>query len=136
MTATFHRHPGVTEKLPRFVPDACQHFTLQRVDVAQAHTVQFVTGRCQLGAAEGNDLRVDDATVSRFHCEVGVERGIASVKDLGSSNGTFVDGLQIKEAYLREGSRLRLGPKVTLEFRLLETRAPLRLSERTAFGEL
>lgn len=136
MADSFHRKPDATEKVPRFVPDAPRHFSLQRID-RPAPPIVISSGRCQLGTLESNELRVtDDAKVSRFHCEVAVEKGVPFIKDLGSSNGTFVDGLQVRDAYLKDGSMIRLGPEATVRFRLLEERSELQLSEAASFGPL
>ena len=58
---------------------------------------EFVfTGRthCVLGRADGCSLRVpgDDLTVSRYHCLLEIDAPVAWVEDLGSRNGTFVNG--------------------------------------------
>ncbi len=91
--------------------------------------------RCSLGSHPRNDLIVDDPTVSRFHCEIVIDGGGARVRDLESRNGTVLDGVRVREAFLRAGSLLRLG-KTVLQFELgLETnRVPL--SEDTHFGSL
>jgi DNA-binding NtrC family response regulator len=94
---------------------------------------------CAIGSAEGNDLRLAVPTVSRFHCEIRSEirGGGAGVRivDLGSLNGTFVDGVSIKDAFLRSGSLIRLGG-ATLRFELVEGGNRLLVSERTSFGKL
>src|SRR5258706_12002341 len=66
--------------------------------------------RVSIGHHALNDLVLKDATVSRFHCEVWIDGGRARIRDLGSRNGTMVDGVGITEAFLRDGSKLRLGP--------------------------
>ena len=65
--------------------------------------------RCTVGSCEPCELRVDDPTVSRYHCEIAVLPDGARVKDLDSRNGTHVDGVQVRDAYLRSGSLMRLG---------------------------
>jgi len=124
-----------TEKVQSYVPETPRNFSVQRVDKPEPPVV-VNDGRCQIGSVEGNELRVADPKVSRFHCEILFEKGRALVKDLDSSNGTFVDGLQVKEAYLKDGSMLRLGPEATVRFRLLEERSELQLSRTPAFGTL
>jgi pSer/pThr/pTyr-binding forkhead associated (FHA) protein len=58
--------------------------------------------------AEG--LVVDDPTVSRRHLVVEPGRDVLVCRDLGSANGTFVDGERISGAvHLRAGARIRLG---------------------------
>ncbi|MCA9670291.1 MAG: sigma 54-interacting transcriptional regulator [Myxococcales bacterium] len=66
--------------------------------------------RFRIGSEQGNDLVLDARGVSRYHAEiVADERGFV-VRDLGSTNGTFVGGLRVEGAYLPSGStRLRLG---------------------------
>ena len=62
-----------------------------------------------VGTHEGCELRLDDRTVSRFHCEIAVRDGRARVRDLGSKNGTLVDGVSVLEAELHDGARLTVG---------------------------
>ncbi len=65
-----------------------------------------------LGRATDNDVVVDDNTVSRHHArlERSVTPGEWTVTDLGSSNGTFVNGLRINSrTKVRAGDRIQLG---------------------------
>jgi two-component system response regulator GlrR len=91
--------------------------------------------RCSIGHQALNDLVVEDATVSRFHCEVVIDAGRARVRDLGSRNGTIVDGVPVVEAFLRDGSKLRLG-QVLVSFDLGEKTSQIRLADRTELGGL
>ena len=69
----------------------------------------------RLGTAPQADIVLNEDTVSRLHCEI-LRGGTGyRVRDLGSTNGTFVDGAEVREAYLRPGSLLTLGA-VELEF--------------------
>jgi DNA-binding NtrC family response regulator len=132
---TKFRRPSMTEKVARHVPATARHFSLQRVDVTSPPVV-VTSGRCTIGALAMNELCVDLGTVSRFHCEVTAEGGAPVVKDLGSTNGTHVDGLQVREAFLKDGSLIKLGPVATLRFRLLDEKEELQLSEKRELGEL
>ncbi|AEI63297.1 sigma-54 dependent transcription regulator [Corallococcus macrosporus] len=69
--------------------------------------------RLRCGAHPGNDLvLVEDRTASRHHFEIQfTERGYLLV-DLGSTNGTFLDGRRIERAYLSPGSQIRAGSSV------------------------
>jgi two-component system, NtrC family, response regulator GlrR len=90
--------------------------------------------RCSIGSHELNDLVIEDPTVSRFHCEIRIEGPNAVINDLKSRNGTFVDGVQVREAVLRSGSALRLGG-ATVRFETAgEERAPS--PKATRFGAL
>jgi transcriptional regulator with GAF, ATPase, and Fis domain len=62
-----------------------------------------------IGSADGNDLVLTDPAVSRHHCALrSDERGL-SITDLGSRNGTFVDGVEVVTGFLHDGSRVRIG---------------------------
>jgi two-component system response regulator GlrR len=90
---------------------------------------------CSIGSEAGNDLRLDVPTVSRFHCEIRLDATGARLVDLGSLNGTFVDGVQVKDAFLRNGSLMRLGA-ATLRFELVDGGHRLLVSRETSFGGL
>jgi hypothetical protein len=62
-----------------------------------------------VGRGHDVDVVVDDPGVSRRHCEVRLEGGAARVTDLGSTNGTLVDGQKVGTAVLREGSVITVG---------------------------
>lgn len=66
-----------------------------------------------LGRGSEADLRINDPGVSRQHVEVRVaiagDRVSVSAVDLGSTNGTTVDGRQVPQALLRDGSRIVIG---------------------------
>ncbi len=62
-----------------------------------------------IGANPGNDLVLEDRFVSSFHCRVQARNGRLIVRDLGSTNGTRVDGMRVSEAELSVGSVLRIG---------------------------
>ncbi len=68
------------------------------------------------GRAPGNDHQLaGDAQISRHHCRIRVEVGMFVIEDLGSNNGTFVNGNRVTEAQLREGDIIRLG-ETEMEF--------------------
>src|SRR5262245_22729976 len=91
--------------------------------------------RAAIGSHASNDLVLDDRTVSRFHCEIRIDAEGTHVLDLDSRNGTCVDGLRIKEAWLREGSLLRVG-KSSVRFQVANEVNRLPVSARTDFGVL
>ena len=62
-----------------------------------------------IGRSTDADIVLDDAGVSRRHAEVHLIDGRARVIDLGSTNGTFVDGEKVPVATLREGSVITIG---------------------------
>jgi hypothetical protein len=58
---------------------------------------------------DGNDFVLDHPSVSSHHCEIRVQAATISVKDLGSSNGTFIGEQPVTESRLLPGQMLRLG---------------------------
>ncbi len=111
-----------------------QRFTLQAEADPEAR-FESTTDRCSIGSHPSNDLVIDDATVSRFHCEVLIDDRGARVKDMGSRNGTRVDGVRVEEGYLKDGSRVRVG-RSTLRFHVAGQRNRLPLSERRELGTM
>jgi DNA-binding NtrC family response regulator len=65
--------------------------------------------RISIGTSSKNDLQLTDTTVSRRHCEIVVRNDRYAVRDLDSTNGTFVNGTPVVEVFLAPGARLRLG---------------------------
>lgn len=66
--------------------------------------------RCVIGRDTAADLRIPVGTVSRQHCEVRVDGDDPIVRDLGSSNGTFLNGKRVTESEIDAGDLLRVGP--------------------------
>lgn len=65
--------------------------------------------RTTIGRAEDNTFQVPDPSVSSHHCEVLLSAGELRVKDLNSTNGTYINEEQVAEAVLKPGQTLRLG---------------------------
>ncbi len=91
--------------------------------------------RTVLGTHASTDFRFSDPTMSRFHCEIGVSEGAASIRDLGSSNGTSVDGVRVFAAPLSDGAVLSLG-RTKIRFALTSDHNEVRLSDSDRFGLL
>jgi pSer/pThr/pTyr-binding forkhead associated (FHA) protein len=66
------------------------------------------------GRHPGNNIVADDTTVSHRHAEVHCERGEFRIVDVGSLNGTYVNGEPIHSAVLTNGDEIRMG-----KFRLM-----------------
>ncbi len=86
-----------------------------------------------VGAAPGNDLVVEDARVSREHCRIVHEPSGYLVEDMSSTNGTSVNRVRIREAFIRSGAVLGLGG-VEIRFQTFDERVELTPSSRDAFG--
>ncbi|MFI4861834.1 MAG: FHA domain-containing protein [Phycisphaerales bacterium JB063] len=68
--------------------------------------------RIIVGRKANCDLRIPLTSVSRQHCQISVEGEKISVKDLGSSNGTYHNSVRVQEASLSAGDELVVGPVV------------------------
>jgi transcriptional regulator with PAS, ATPase and Fis domain len=89
-----------------------------------------------IGTHKSADLNLGaDRTLSRFHCEIVIEEGRALIRDLGSTNGTVVDGLSVLAAYLGERAIITLGESQLL-FELDDKVVEIELFERERFGLL
>ena len=63
-----------------------------------------------LGRADTSDIVVANTDVSSRHCILDIQTRGAFILDLDSTNGTFVNGNLIRDAYLNPGDRIELGP--------------------------
>ena len=71
--------------------------------------VALSEGSTSLGRAPGNGIVIAHGSVSGRHAELRVERGEARIVDLGSTNGTRINGVKVGDAILEEGCRVRFG---------------------------
>lgn len=62
-----------------------------------------------VGRTLNNNFVIEHPSVSRRHARIAVTNGSHTVYDLGSSNGTFVNGRRVTEAVLQDGSEVRFG---------------------------
>src|SRR5882762_10073615 len=63
----------------------------------------------RVGRGPDNDVVVDETTTSAHHLEIRRENGSYQIRDLNSTNGTFVNGERIGEAILEPSSSIQLG---------------------------
>ena len=63
-----------------------------------------------IGRIQGCGLKIPSGSVSRQHCRLSVADGIVHVEDLGSANGTLVNGDPVQWSVLRPGDLLTVGP--------------------------
>jgi hypothetical protein len=79
-------------------------------------TYDLTTPVTLLGRGTDCDLRLVDTGVSRHHAELRVEDSQVVLVDLGSTNGTFVNGQPVRRVALTDGTNVTLG-RTTLVFR-------------------
>jgi len=83
-------------------------------------THELKADKTTVGRVEDNVFQIAEPSVSSHHCEVLVQGKDVIVRDLNSTNGTYVNGEKVNEGPLKPGQILRLGQ---VEMRL-ETDAP------------
>ncbi|MBP48373.1 MAG: Fis family transcriptional regulator [Myxococcales bacterium] len=88
-----------------------------------------------LGASDDNDLVIDDDKVSRDHARIFQEGDEFLIEDLQSTNGTFVNHVRVRVAWLKSGCEIRLG-STQLRFSLLNQRVEISPSQRQALGSI
>jgi pSer/pThr/pTyr-binding forkhead associated (FHA) protein len=68
------------------------------------------TGAVTIGRGEDADVQIDEPAASRRHAVIEARRGVFVLRDLGSTNGTYLRGLlHGSEAALRDGDHFRIG---------------------------
>jgi hypothetical protein len=89
--------------------DRTRRFALRVVKGVSDFAVYPVDGTARIGRGLECDVTLNDPSVSRTHAVVDTEGAEPTVRDLGSTNGTFVNGARVEAARLRDGDELRFG---------------------------
>jgi hypothetical protein len=95
----------------------------------------FWDERVLVGRSPDADVVVDDDTASRIHCEITWEDDAFVLRDLGSRNGTWLNGMRVREIYLSRETQIGVGA-TTLSFSLVSAIGETRLHPHTRFGRL
>src|SRR6478672_6310260 len=72
-------------------------------------THDLTVDKTTIGRVDDNTFQIAEPSVSSHHCEVLLQGGNVVIKDLNSTNGTFINGEKIAESPLKPGQTLRLG---------------------------
>ena len=101
----------VTPQVPltSFTPEATPYLT--SITGEEFKITKSVTN---IGRGVEADIQIDDTSVSRLHCAIVLGSEVL-VRDLGSTNGTVVDGARATESILRDGSIIKVG-NITLTY--------------------
>jgi DNA-binding NtrC family response regulator len=132
-------------KFPDFVPPtkidynfAAPKLHLRRcilTPVDGAPELSFEKDEITIGAMEDNDVVLRDDTVSRYHCKIVQEDTGYVLHDLRSTNGTFVNKVRIREAFLRPGCTISAGQH-QLKFNAREEEVAILPSDADRCGQL
>jgi diguanylate cyclase (GGDEF)-like protein len=89
-------------------PDGGASFSMKQLELVVGRSAQA-------------DIPLDEASVSRRHAKITREgEGHYMIEDLGSTNGTFVDGRRVRRAPLRPGDRIQVGRACVLRFSIVD----------------
>src|SRR5260370_36820480 len=75
----------------------------------QGLALELNSSAYRIGGSNANDFQIDHPSVSTAHCELMLLSGSLLVRDLGSTNGTFIDCQRIHEGTLLFGQVLQVG---------------------------
>ena len=108
-------------------PDNPSHASSSRTGLA----LRFISGKYQggefpliegqqvvVGRSSDLDMVLVEEMVSRRHAMIGLRDGVATIEDLGSTNGTFVNGEKVTKTLLHEGDRILIGTNILKVIRL------------------
>jgi DNA-binding NtrC family response regulator len=105
----------------QFSPDSrpALRFRVGRLVVTQSDGKRFERTidlpHVRIGSAPNNDITIFDSSVSRYHCELRHTEDGFLLRDLGSTNGTIVGGLRVREAVIQDEIVIQLG-RSTIRF--------------------
>src|SRR5262252_9541321 len=139
---------GAGKKFPDYVPPTKVHYDGARPATVHLRKCKLVTqvggrarehvfdkGTITIGAMEDNDLVISDDTVSRYHCRIVQEETAYLLVDLGSTNGTFINRVRIKEAYLKPGCTIGLG-NTEVKFHAADEKVEILPSRKEKLGRM
>jgi hypothetical protein len=75
----------------------------------ESQVLELKLGTTRVGRSPDADFAIPHPTVSSFHCDLVLTDGGVTIRDLESTNGTFVEGEPVREARLSPGQTVRLG---------------------------
>jgi pSer/pThr/pTyr-binding forkhead associated (FHA) protein len=95
------------------------------MDTQKTFALKFISGKYQggefplkadkqivIGRSSELDMVLVEDMVSRKHAKISFSDGKITIEDLGSTNGTFVNGEKVKQARLKEGDRILIGTSI------------------------
>ncbi len=87
----------------------------------------------RVGARQGNDVQLSDSGVSGLHFEITLEDRGYRLKDLDSTNGTFVAGLRVNDIYIKPDTVIQVGA-TKMRFQPLSESVEVELANSGKFG--
>ena len=96
---------------------------------------EFDKEEVRIGSMDDNDVVISDDTVSRYHCRIAQEDTGYVLVDQRSTNGTFINKVRVREAFLKPGSIVSVGQS-QLRFNAREEEVQIVPSRNTQCGGL
>jgi len=116
-----HQHYLITKRSLRLIK--LKHI----VNGIVVSEIDIKEGDFTVGRAQGNDLQLEDSVVSSQHARFNIQRSPymdaifdITLEDLGSTNGTYVNGKKITHKRLNHSDQIRIG---THEFKIFDAKA-------------
>ena len=135
-------------KFPDIPPPTKVHYDGARPQTIQVRVCRLVThhngvreehpfdqSTIRIGAISDNDLVLHDETVSRAHCRIEQDELGYLIRDLGSTNGTYVNAVRIREAYLSPGCTISVG-QTDMQFYTSQDRVEVVPSSKNRLGDI
>jgi len=97
--------------------------------------LDIASERVTIGRSAICDFTVTDESVSGMHCEIVANEGGFLLRDLGSTNGTWLGGVRVREAWLEPGALIRIG-QTEIRFERGSGSVEIDLSRRAQFYDL
>jgi pSer/pThr/pTyr-binding forkhead associated (FHA) protein len=88
-----------------------------------------------IGTVPDAEIRLEDYTVSKYHCEIDLIDDKLRVRDLDSHHGTYVNGEEIEESELHNGDELAVGLQTFLVQVYQEAKQDMLLSPKSAYRQ-
>lgn len=115
--------PADAPRTPAVDPDLTPQVPLSSFAVASSPYLVSITGEefkitksvSNVGRGAEADIQIDDSSVSRLHCAIVLGSDVL-VRDLGSTNGTLIDGVRATETVVHDGSIIKIG-NITLTYK-------------------
>lgn len=90
-----------------------------KAPVSVGRMMKLDQGELVMGRAADTQLQVEDDGISRKHCKITMApNGAYQLVDLGSTNGTFLNGIKVNVATLQDGDKIQIGASTVVKFSL------------------
>ena len=109
----------------------CQLIVLEGVDKGKKFDLSKSSMR--VGKKEDNNIILEDKAISRNHFEIVRTQDNYMLRDLESTNGTFINDIRVREAFLTPGDIIKVG-KTRLEFVAFDESVQIEPSKHESFG--